>query len=262
MSVSTAYTPLQRSRLAPPERLHYFMMNALLYSRMEAGYPTNCEFPDEDVNVYIASMLSTCIDSRLIPVHAGIARTDAEIFEKAAQADGIRTRLAIYRRSADTLLLSLGIFRNARGRRPDSVKHMALSDCAYIGRGEMYYAIASSSAAKLERRKSGLAEVLGKLSRGFERYVAVLSYLGGEYLGIMKGMSPGELYHLERSAAAARPRAALAEAYDRFLDYYSSYRRQPSASGKRSLAQAVKDLRALDPSFAFDVELLDRIKSL
>jgi hypothetical protein len=35
----------------------FFMMNCLLYSRMETGFPSNHDFYDEDVNVYIANLL-------------------------------------------------------------------------------------------------------------------------------------------------------------------------------------------------------------
>jgi hypothetical protein len=262
MNVLTVYTPFPRSRLASPERAQYFMMNALLYSRMEAGYPTNHEFFDEDVNVYLAELLS----SRIQPARPGgagdPAPADAELFEAAAAASGDRARYEMYRRSADTLLLALGVFRNARGRRPGSARRFAPADDLYIGRGKTYYAVAASLATALARRSNAASAVLGKLSRGFERYLAALSHLAGEYLGIVRGISDGTLYHLARAAEPARTRVGLAEAYDRFLDLYSAYRARPTARGRRSLEEAVRALRGLDPSFAFDVGSLDRIKSL
>ncbi len=259
MNVTTAYAPISGSRVASPEKAHYFLMNALLYSRVEAGYPTNCERFDEDVNVYLAGILAERISPRGA---AGPPPLDAALFEAAERAGGPRPRFELYRASADALLVALGVFRNARGRRPGSAPHLSLPVRAYIGRGKTYYAVAASLAAALHRRPTAVVEVLEKLSRGFERYVDVLSYLGGEYLGIMRGLSTGELYHLERSAASARPRAGIGEAYDRFLDCYSSYRRNPSADAKRSLAAAVERLRELDPSFAFDMESFERVKSL
>lgn len=261
MSVSTVYTPLSRSRISLPERAQYFMMNALLYSRMEAGYPTNGEFLDEDVNVYLAALLADRIQPGAAD-HAGPAVADADLYEAAAAAPGDRARYMLYRRGADALLLALGIFRNARGRPPAGGRGIAEHERLYVGRGKTYYAVASSLAASLARRRSAASTVLEKLSRGFEGYLATLSHLAGEHFNIVRGISDGTLYHLERTADPARCREGIAEAYDRFLDCYSAYRSRPSPEGRRALEEAARRLRALDPSFSFDPASLDRVKSL
>ncbi len=261
MSVLTAYTPISGSRFSTPEQAHFFMMNALLTSRMETGYPSNHEFPDEDVNVYLAGLLASRIQPAGGAFDEGLALSDADLFEAITAAPGARARYETYRAAADALLVSLGIFRNARGKRPGSTPRLAPPDAAYVGRAKAYYAIASSLAAGLARRGNAAADVLGKLSRGFERYLAVLSHLAGEHLGIVRGISDGTLYHLEHSTPA-RERSGVAEAYDRFLDRYSSYRRDPTPRGRQSLEEAARALRELDPSFAFDLGSLDRIKSL
>jgi hypothetical protein len=262
MSVSTVYTPVPRSRLATPEQSRYFMMNALLYSRMEAGYPTNHEFFDEDVNVYLAELLVSRIQPDRADGGGSLALRDTELFEASSAAPGDRARYELYRRSADTLLVSLGVFRNARGTRPGAPSRLAPADGLYIGRGKTYYAIASSLATAVARRSNASSAVLGKLSRGFERYLSVLSRLAGEHLGIVRGISDGTIYHLERAADPARTPAGLAEAYDRFLDLYSAYRARPTARGRRDLEEAALTVRGIDPSFAFDVRSLDRITSL
>ena len=261
MSALTTYAPLAGSRFASTEQAQYFIMNALLYSRMEAGYPSNREFFDEDVNVYLANLLVSRIDPSPGAVPDAVACADAALFEDAA-ARGDRARYELYRGCADALLVSLGIFRNARGRRPSSASRIAPPARTYIGRGKTYYAIASSLAATLARRGNAVADVLGKLSRGFERYLAVLSHLGGEHFGIVAAISDGTLYHLERSTNPALERSGAAEAYDRFLDQYSAYRRDPTPRGKHLLADAARAVREFDPSFAFDLDSLDGIKSL
>ena len=40
---------------------YYFMINCLLYSRMETGLVSNQDFYDEDVNVYLAHLLHSFI---------------------------------------------------------------------------------------------------------------------------------------------------------------------------------------------------------
>jgi hypothetical protein len=261
MSVSTRYTTLHIARKPSGEDAYFFMMNSLLHSRMEAGFPTNDICFDEDVNVYLAGLLTSLVSPRSGDDNArGILPVDASLFEAAETASGTREKYRIYRRAADSLLVSLGIFKNARLKRPDSIPNLAMSDAAHIGRGKSYYAIARGYAAQARRGNSAVGDVLGKLSDNFERYLGILSLMGGEHLNIFKQLSDGELFHLEDAPRTAEKSAELALLHDRFLDLYSSYLGSKSARAKAALIEAVREIRALDPSFEFDVDARERVR--
>ena len=261
MTVSTRSTPLHVAGKPSSEDAYFFMMNSLLHSRMEAGFPSNDICFDEDVNVYLASLLTSLIFPRNGDDGGrGILPVDASLFEAAEAAAGTREKYRMYRRSADSLLVSLGIFKNARLKRPDSVPHLATSDEAHIGRGKSYYAIARAYAAQVHRRNTAIGDVLGKLSDHFERYLGVLSLMGGEHLNIFKQLSDGELFHLESAPRPAEKSAELALRHDRFLDLYSSYLENKSARAKAALIEAVREIRAQDPSFEFDIDARERVK--
>jgi hypothetical protein len=263
MSVSTLYTPFGVTRRPSTERAHFFVMNCLLYSRMEAGFPTNDAGFDEDVNVYLAGLLTSVIDPR--PggwTAASVVSTDAALREKAEAAPGPREKCRLYRSNADRILVSLGIFKNARLRRPDSVPHLDLAASGWVGRGKAYYAIARSYDAQARRRETALGEVLGKLSANFERYLAVLSLMGGEHLNIFRRISDGEVFHLERASRSSERRAELALRYDRFLDLYSGYLRSGTARAGRALEAAAGAIREIDPAFSFDLGKRGRIRSV
>ena len=263
MTVSTRYTPLRVARKPSSEDAYFFMMNSLLHSRMEAGFPSNDICFDEDVNVYLASLLTSLIFRRSGDDGArGILPGDASLFEAAETATGAREKYQIYRRSADSLLISLGIFKNARLKRPDSVPHLALPDAAHIGRGKSYYAIARAYAAQVHRGNTAVGDILGKLSDHFERYLGVLSLMGGEHLNIFKQLSDGELFHLESAPRQAEKGTELTLRYDRFLDLYSSYLENKSARTKEALIEAVREIRAMDPSFEFDIDARERVSSV
>lgn len=262
MAVSTRYTPLRITRTPSPEEAYFFMMNSLLHSRMEAGFPSNDICFDEDVNVYLASLLTSLIFPQGDDDGTrGVLSGDALLFETAEAAFGAREKYRMYRRSADRILISLGIFKNARLKRPDSVPHLALSDAAHIGRGKSYYAIARAYATQVHRRNTAIGDVLGKLSDGFERYLGVLSLMGGEHLNIFKQLSDGELFHLESAPRPMEKSAELALRYDRFLDLYSSYLANKSARTKEALIEAAREIRAMDPSFEFDIDARERVSS-
>ena len=140
-------------------------------------------------------------------------RTTRRSSKRREAAAGTREKYRIYRRSADSLLISLGIFKNARLKRPDSAPHLAMSDAAHIGRGKSYYAIARAYAAQVHRRNTAVGDVLGKLSDHFERYLGVLSLMGGEHLNIFKQLSDGRaLPPRKRASPGGEERGARAPA--------------------------------------------------
>jgi hypothetical protein len=262
MCVSTSYTPICVSRRTSAEESYFFMMNSLLYSRMEAGFPPNDEYDDEDVNVYLASLLTSLIHPGSSGNARYIASSDAAIFEAAEAARCPREKYLLYRSNADHILVSLGIFKNPRSRRADSVPHFALATRGYIGRGKTYYALARSYATQASRANTAISEVLGKLSLGFERYLSVLSLMGGEHLNIFRQISDGEIFHLENASRSFERRAELKRRYDRFLDIYSGYLRKKSPGAKRALITAAREIRAIDPAFKFNLEERERVSSL
>jgi len=263
MYVSIRYTPIGASRSLAPEKVHYYMMNCLLYSRVECGFPSNADSFDEDVNVYLAGLLTALVDGeRAARARSPLALDDLSVADAAAAAGRPRERYELYRASADRILVSLGIFKNARGRRPDSRSRLHLSDAAYVGRGEAYYALAQSYAVQTFRRSNAVSACLGKLSRDLERYLAVLSTLRGEYLNICETLSEGALYHLERSAAHVERRGDIASQYDHFLDAYSNYLRSGSPEARERLIAACETIRTIDPSFSFDIEKRESVTSL
>jgi len=254
MRVSTVYTAIGDTSKTTHQETYFFMINSLLYSRMEIGIPSNDDFFDEDVNVYISNLLTSLID----PQHYEMLQKyllldDITLSEYVNVADSPRTKYMYYKTNADYLLTSLGIFNNPKRRRPNSIQHMRLSHRSYIGRGKTYYNLAQSYALGTFRRNTAIGEVMGKLSVGFEKYVKILSLMRGEYLNIYKKLSHGEIYHLEHSIDQIAKRKKLKSLYDRFLDAYSRYRRMRSSKTKRVLEEITVEIREIDPSFQFRI---------
>lgn len=255
MLVTTAYEKISLNTNPSPEQTYFYMMNCLLYSRLESGFPTNDGYFDEDVNVYIASMLTSLI----YPEYQGsvdkyLSPYDGSLFESVSRVDDPRLKYMIYKSNADYLLASLGIFGNPRRRRPSSIPYMHYSNELYIGRGKTYYKLAESLADGLFRGNGAVGEVLGKLSRGFEKYIKVLSFMKGEYFNLIKKFTDGELYHLNNSINTIERRGELRELYDSFLDAYSSYRKRKNKQARRKLEGIISQIKTIDPLFRFDFE--------
>ena len=116
---------------------YYFMINCLLYSRMETGLVSNQDFYDEDVNVYLAHLLHSFINPDYVEQSKKyLSKYDADVFRRLSNSTDARLKYSIYKTNADFLLVSIGIFDNPG--LPAGQKKLAPSEETYIGRGKTY----------------------------------------------------------------------------------------------------------------------------
>lgn len=228
-----------------------YVMRSLLASRLEVGMPSDADPGEQEVNVYLTQLLCAYGDPRYcLRVGSFISTYDTTVFERAQHSPSHRFRYTVYKINADHLLMSIGVFQNPEGRPVDSLPAVwRRSGDTFVGRGKTYYDFASTYSQRVFGRTSAVADVLGKLSAGFERYVRLLAHLRTEYFDIVARLSDGELYHLERAARAE----GVHELRDEFLDAYSSFRRDPTAEARSRLLEVTRRLEAADPEFRFDL---------
>jgi hypothetical protein len=232
---------------------YYFMINCLLYSRMETGLVSNQDFYDEDVNVYLAHLLHSFINPEYVEQSKKfLSRYDTDVFRRLANSSDSRLKYLIYKTNADFLLISIGIFDNPAAAANSRAKNQP-SEEAYIGRGKTYYHFAYTYSQQVHRKNAGVSEVLEKLSVGFDKYIRILSHMRGEYLDLMKRFSQGEVYHLERSINEDSQKEMLRIKQDELLELYSAWKSQPSPETQESLERVVSEIRQLNPSFKFEL---------
>jgi len=255
MHISKTYTAIGPEKDWTESNTYFFMMNNLLYSRIEAGFPSNDEYFDEDVNVYLAGLLASLIDPACRAAAERYIRTyDIQLHELVESMEHGYAKFQAYKANADFLLVSIGIFDNPLRMRPRSTPYMSIPREAYIGRGMVYYHLAQSYCREVYRRDTALVTVLGKLASGFEKYLAALALMRSEYLNMYRKITSGELYHLGLSLDHAGDGNERGILYDEFLDAYSSYRREPSPESRRTLDDLAGRIRRLDPAFRFEMD--------
>jgi len=231
---------------------YYFMVNCLLYSRMETGLVSNQDFYDEDVNVYLAHLLHSFINPEYVEQSRRfLSKYDTDVFRRLANSTDARLKYQIYKTNADFLLVSIGIFDNPM--LPSGQKKLQPSEETYIGRGKTYYHFAYTYAQQMHRKNAGVSEVLEKLSVGFDKYLRILSHMRGEYLDLMKRLSQGEVYHLERSVDEAQHQELLRTKQDELLELYSAWKSQPNEENEASLERVVSEIKLLNPAFKFEL---------
>ncbi len=234
---------------------YYFMINCLLYSRMETGLVSNQDYYDEDVNVYLAHLLHSFINPDYVEQSKRyLSKYDADVFKRLSQSTDARLKYAIYKTNADFLLVSIGIFDNPLAPTASPARSKpAPSEEAYIGRGKTYYHFAYTYSQQVHRKNQGVSEVLEKLSVGFEKYIKILSHMRGEYLDLAQRFSDGEVYHLERSVNESARQDQIKAKQDRLLELYSEWQQHPSREIEEDVKRLVGEIQELAPSFRFSL---------
>jgi hypothetical protein len=236
------------------EPTFFFMMNCLIYSRIETDFPSNHDFYDEDVNMYLGYLLTSFMKPEYHRrARKYISKYDSDLFERVRNSTDVRLKYTIYKTNADFLLISIGIFRESLAG-PESISLYRNAEEAQMGRGKSYYHFAYSYSQSMFRRPAAISEVLEKLSHGFEKYVEVLSHMKGEYFNILDRLSDGEVFHLERAIDKFTQDEELKRLQDQFLDLYSEYLKSGDPRMKARLKEMVKTIRGLDESFHFSMD--------
>jgi Skp family chaperone for outer membrane proteins len=236
------------------EPTFFFMLNCLLCSRLETGNPSNQHYYDEDVNMYLTNLLCSFMKPDFHRrAKKYLSSYDTSLFAKIEHSSDVRLKYTIYKTNADFLLISIGIFRNPTPEKLEATTLFKNSEEAHMGRAKAYYNFAYTYSQSMFKKTAGISEVLEKLSKGFERYVEILSHMRGEYFNILDRLSTGEVYHLEREIDKAQASKELKELQDRFLDKYSEYLRTHNTKLKEELDGMVREIRRLDSSFNFHI---------
>lgn len=231
---------------------YYFMINCLLYSRMETGLVSNQDYYDEDVNVYLAHLLHSFINPDYVEQSKKyLSKYDADVFKRLANSTDARLKYAIYKTNADFLLVSIGIFDNPVAPTATPRTRVAPAEEAYIGRGKTYYHFAYTYSQQVHRRNQGVSEVLEKLSLGFDKYIKILSHMRGEYLDLAQRFSDGEVYHLERAVDESARQEILRAKQDQLLELYTQWQHAPSSEIEENVKRLVGEIQEIAPSFRF-----------
>jgi hypothetical protein len=147
-------------------------------------FPTNGAGPDEDVNVYLAGLLSRFLTGETDPrVQWGAG----PLLHPPAKEDGRRTRADWYRANGDHRLLYLGLMDRGDGLRRRKIPFGFTPEELRQRDQEIGSRCFGLAADLLEGRRNapgGLITVWRNLAENFEDYVHVLGVLATRRLGL------------------------------------------------------------------------------
>lgn len=129
----------------------FFMLDALLHSRIETGEETT---DDEDVNIYLANLLHGFIGRYLGDANDEfVSRYEVDVATSLAQQVSLGMKYHIYRSNADYTLMKTSIF-DSLGDVRGCGEH---SEAALVSRGKTYYRYASSCHERFKHKRTSIA---------------------------------------------------------------------------------------------------------
>jgi len=120
---------------------------------------------DEDVNQYIILTLAELANPEILPlINKYLVSLESDIGQEAVSFEDRAKMYLAYKVNADFLLLNLGLFHSDSNQLGN----------AYFDKGETYYYSAAASLKAIKGGRSGLSDVMEKLSDRFGMYVEIL----------------------------------------------------------------------------------------
>ncbi len=252
MEGETFYTDLRDNTKQPT---FFFMLNCVLMTRAETGNLGDEDAFEQEINVYLANLLSAFSNPSYIEkLKPYLSEYDIEVFRRLQNSNDARLKYTIYKANADFLLFSIGIFDGCDDKLLQGGARYHNGKQGKMGRGQTYYHFAFSYSQRLPDLGQAIPHVLEHLSKGFEKYVTILSYLRGEYFDIIERLSDGEIYHLMRSVEASGRRMKLEHMQNEFLDAYLNWKKLGTKEALLRVREIAEELRNLDPTFTYRPE--------
>ena len=227
--------------------VRFFMMENLLEARLGSAFPTNGAGYDEDVNVFLAGLLTDFLGGS----HpGGIVSGAGGIMPPPGPELSRRQQAEYYLANANHRLLHLGLFN-----RGDSLRRrltpFGLDDPAARLRdrmlGQNCYRMAFNLLEGRRLVPDGLVAILGKLAENFEDYVQVLAVMATRRLGLGARLDTGDLADLLEAAnpevLEQHPPRALPAGHpdmDLLLDEVLRYKANPVPEQEKHLRAAAR----------------------
>jgi hypothetical protein len=229
-----------------------YLLETIIKSREETDFPSNYYTYDEDVNVYLAHLLFAVSLPEYHEMAEPYLSMDTSDILRWVRATEDRTiRYFIFKVNADHLLMHTAVFEDLNGRK-NLKKIFQRTDKHYQEVAKLYYEQAAAYHKRIYRKKTGVGEVLIKLSHYFDSYQNVLQHVRRQYFHFVNSFRDQAfnqfMGEVTRYEADFQKKLKL----DRFLELYGRWLSSKNPGYVKELGELVRDLKKLDPEFKFD----------
>jgi hypothetical protein len=230
-----------------------YLLGAIIKCRKEEGMPSNHYTFDEDVNVYLAHLLfAVSLPEYHEMAEPYLSKESSDVLRWVGDTEDDTIRYFIFKVNADHLLIHTAIFDDLmhRARR----RLIRTSQGHYQELAKLYYDQAATYHRRIYRKKTGVGDVLSKLSHYFEIYQRLLKHVRREYFDFVNSFKDQAFRYFLEDLRNCENELKKKDKMDRFLDLYARWLETKNADLEQEINQIVSELKALDPHFDFGLD--------
>ncbi len=227
-----------------------YLLGSILKCRDNFNMPSNQFVEDEDVNVYLAHLLFAIS----LPEYHDMAEpylsdNSSEIMQWINDADDQTVCYFIFKVNADHILIHSAIFDdlNQNGER----KVFKRSKKYFLELAKLYYGQAATYHKRIYRRKTGVGEVLDKMSNHFDAYEDLLKHVKREYFHFLNNYRDQAFQSFMTQMSTYEVEKRKKDYMDYFLELYGRWLENKDENLKTEIEKIAAELKKLDPSFNF-----------
>ncbi len=229
-----------------------YLLGAIIKCRGEEGMPSNMYTFDEDVNVYLAHLLfAISLPEYHEMANPYLSKESSDILKWVNDTEDHTIRYFIFKVNADHLLVHSTIFDDLANR--SRQKFFKVSKNHYRELAKLYYDQAAVYHKRIYRKKTGVGDVLEKLSHYFEVYQDLLKHVRLEYFNFVYSFRDQVFRYFTRELKAYERELERKKKLDEFLDLYSQWLETKAPELEIKILAVANALEKLDPDFHFDL---------
>ncbi len=101
-----------------------------------------------------------------------------------------------------------------------------------------------------------LVQVLFEIGQQIREIAIIIRKAASDYFDFIERISAGSLYHLQKSIAGVVNLDDYRKKIDQFLSLFKEYKEKATEELKEKVIQTVREIREINPEFAFNESML------
>lgn len=229
-----------------------YLLGSILNCRKDSEFPSNKLVFDEDVNVYMAHLLfAVSLPEYHDMAEPYLSLDTSDIVNWVKGTEDKTIRYFIFKVNADHILIHTAIFDDIENKKQKLFKK---SQKHYRELAQLYYDQAALYHARIYRKKTGVGEVLEKLSKYFDSYQGLLRQVRRDYFGFVNNFRDQAFSSFVGEISSYECNAGKQEKIDMLLDLYGQWLKNKDIETRMKIQGLVERIKSMDKNFQFDLE--------
>lgn len=232
-----------------------YLLGTIINTRNQCHFPSNYYTFDEDVNIYLAHLLfAVSLPEYHEMAEPYLSMDTSDVLRWVRATEDKTIRYFIFKVNADHLLIHTAVFDDLLAKQNEKV--FKKSEKHYREIAKLYYDQASSYHRRIYRKKTGVGEVLGKLSQYFDKYQDMLKEVRRDYFHFLNSFRDQVFHQFLHQIKNYETDMHVKTKMDHFLDLYGRWLMSKDPELKEKITHLVAEIRMSDPEFKFDFSKL------